>query len=429
MDAPRRLVATLVVLAIVGVACTSGGSTPTSEPLPSPPEPGPAVPGWASELPGRLLIRGTDGSLATVRPDGSDGRVLVAARGQELRVIQAAWAPDGSRVAWSQVDAREGALQARLVTATATGEDVVETPMPVVPFYLSWDPTSSRVGYLGAEDPERLVMGVVDGASAPSRVRYLARGSPLYFSWGPDGDRLLVHLGDDRLAELDLNGRLASLGAAPGLFQAPVWSGGLQLWAERIGRRERQRIVGRDVASDERRVLATVDGAASIVASPSGDRLALQGLNTGERDLFDRSVATRATDVGVTIVDVATGRAERVTTRPAVAFSWSPGGERLAILEPVYRVTGPIRFRWVIWDGSDTIETEPFIAGIALLTEIVPFFNQYAQSASMWSPDGRAFAYPVDAPPLGTTIWIQPVDGSPPFRLGPGAFVAWAPSA
>ena len=423
--------------ALIAVACTAGddGSPdPTGGPaLSSPPavEAPPAPPpSSASSLPGRLLVKQTDGSLVTVRPDGSDLQVLAKGAGQDLQVLQAAWAPDGSRVAWVQVDTADGPAEARIVTADPDGGNRRETTMPIVPFYLSWDPTSARVGYLGSDGGDRLEMGVVESGGRADPPTTLGRGSPFYFAWAPEGDRVLVHVGRGRLDELGIDGSSASLGASPGMFQAPVWSsdGTAQIYVEGQGGGERQRIVVRDAQSGSSRTLASADGAVSLVLSPDGEQVAFQGLNREEANLFDRTLPQRATDVGVTVLDVDTGRAERVTVQPAVAFFWGPSGDRLLILEPIYRIAGPMYFRWVVWDGKDSIVTSAFTPGISLLTEYTPFFSQYAQSLTMWAPDGSAFAYPADRPPAPSTIFVQPVtSGQEPYALGTGSFVAWSP--
>jgi hypothetical protein len=46
----------------------------------------------------------------------------------------------------------------------------------------------------------------------------------------------------------------------------------------------------------------------------------------------------------------------------------------------------------------------------------------------MWSPDGAAFAFPVDLPGAPNTVMIQPAEeGASPYPIGRGTFVAWSP--
>jgi hypothetical protein len=434
----RRSILGAATLALVAIACTGGengdgraspGSGATaSDPAAEPTTAATSPPAVAASFPGRLLLISADGSLLTVRPDGTEVEVLAEGDPSQRRILQAAWAPDGSRVAWSEVRNVDGTAQPLIVSTDATGGDLLETPLDVAAFYLAWDPTSSRIAYLGNDDELGIGMGMVENEQGAAQTA-LAAGAPFYFSWAPEGDRLLTHVGDDRLDELAIDGTVERIGSDDAMFQAPAWSadGRSQVYAEaRAG--ERHAIVVRDTRSGEARSVVTVDGSVSLVLSPDGSSLAVQSLNEDELDLYDRSLPSRAEGVGVRVIDLESGETDEVTRSPAVAFSWSPTGDRLAVLEPMYRANGPIYFRWVIWDGDDRIATAPFSPGFALLDQYAPFFTQYAQSVTMWSPDGSAFAYPVDRPSEPTSIWIQPVEAAAlPFRVGTGSFVAWGP--
>jgi hypothetical protein len=404
-------------------AATSGSEAP-------PATVSPPAPVGASSLPGRLLLKDASGSLVTVRPDGSDLVMLAEQAPGALQVLQATWAPDGTRVAWAQITAAADALAPELVTSGPRGEEPLETPMPIAPFYLSWDPTSSRIAFLGPAG-DRFQMGVVEQPQPAGRpVAAIARGAPFYFSWGPDGERMLVHVGRDRLDELGLDGTATVVDPRPGDFQAPVWSvdGSTFVYAVRGAHAQGQRLVVRRAEGGVAHAIATPNGSLSFVVSPDGRRVAYQALGRNERDLYDRDLALRATDVGVTVVDTRTGETIKVTNGPAVSFSWSPAGDRLAVLEPIYRPTGQIYFRWDVWDGEGEFVTGAFVPSLSLLSEYAPFFSQYAQSSTIWAPDGSAFAYPANSssgPPL---VWVQPADGSAEaYPVGQGSFVAWSP--
>ena len=410
---------------LVSAACTGDRA---ETPAPS----GSASAATATSLPGRLLVKDANGNLVTLRPDGTDLVMLAEQAPEALQVLQATWAPDGTRVAWAQLTAAADTVSPQLVTSGPRGEDQLETQMPVAPFYLSWDPTSSRIAFLGPAG-DRFQMGVVEQPQpAGSPVSALARGAPFYFSWGPDGDRMLVHVGRDRLDELHLDGTATVVDPRPGDFQAPVWSvdGTTFVYAVRGADAQDQRLVVRRAGGGAARVIATPRGSLSFVVSPDGRRVAYQALGPNERDLFDRELALRATDVGVTVVDTRTGETVKVTTGPAVSFSWSPTGERLAVLEPIYRPTGQIYFRWDVWDGDHEFLTGGFVPSLSLLSEYAPFFSQYAQSSTIWAPDGSAFAYPANSSSGPPIVWVQPADGSAEaYPVGQGSFVAWSPDA
>lgn len=417
----------MLAAALVVVACTAEAPASTEVALPTPSF---DVPPAAAALPGTLLIRDVEGSLVTLRPDGSERITLAVSGTGALEVSQAAWSPDGARVAWGQQDQRDGTVITRVVTSEPGGGDRTEAVVPFLPFYLSWDPTSTHVAYLG-NDRDGVGFGVVEGASGPApAAKPLDVGRPYYFAWGPDGDRFLIHEGDDRLEELSLDGTSTVVDDRPGVFQAPVWApdGRIQLYVRR-GRGLRQTIMVREHDRGGSSTLAGIEGAGSLVLSPNGSKVAYQALAPDEMDLYDRDLPDRVHDVGVRVVDLRTGRQERVSRGIAAAWYWSPDGERLAVLEPVYDGDGPIAFRWRLWDGRSRVLGPMFTPTLSLLQETTPFFSQYAQSWTMWSPDGEAFAFPLDLPGAPSTIVVQPIDPDlPAYAIGRGTFVAWSPT-
>ncbi len=429
---PRCTAHLVVGLALVASACTGADPDPTASTSPSPsiqPSVPPDVPPGAAMLPGTLLIRDLDGNLVTLRPDGSGRLTLAVAAGGQVEVSQAAWAPDGTRVAWGQLDQLEGSIRTQVVTSAPGGGERTATDVEFLPFYLAWDPTSRHVAYLGNEG-DGVGLGVVEGAVGPTPTsRPLDAGQPYYFAWGPEGDTLLIHEGDDRLEELTLDGDTETVEERPGVFQAPAWtSDGLTQLFVRRGAGLRQTIVARHRERERSRDLAPIVGAGFMVLSPDGRRVAYQALSPDELDLYDRDLPERVDDVGVTVVDLRSGQVEQISSDLAAAWYWSPDGSRLAVLEPVYDGDGPISFRWRLWDGSSDVLTPTFTASLPLLQETTPFFSQFAQSWSMWAPDSSAFAFPLDLPGAANTIVVQPVDPDlPPYALGRGTFVAWSP--
>jgi TolB protein len=423
---------TAVLLAASIVAACTGTSTDPVSPTSVDQVVLPPVPVSASSLPGRLLVLDGGGGLVTLRPDGSDRVQLARGTPGVLDVTGAAWAPDGERVVWAQVDRGEKGTSSRLVTTTSEGTGRRDTILHVPIIYLSWDPTSSRVAFLGA-GPNGLRLSLLDatgGGKHPVAHR-LDAGPTYYFSWSPNGERMLVHVGPQRLDELGVDGSRRVVERAPGVFQAPVWSrdGSTFVYPVRSGE-GMQTLVTRAAAGGPTTSIDHVDGVVSFVVSSDGRQVAYQALGPDELDLYDRDLPQRATNVGVTIADLRTGERLQLTTQPAVAFSWSPDGSRLAVLEPIYQPTGTIFFRWVVWDGTDAFTTAAFSPALALLQAYAPFFSQYAQSVSMWAPDGSAFAYPADVAVGPPVIWVQPAEpDTDPFPVGRGTFVAWSPAA
>jgi hypothetical protein len=378
-------------------------------------------------LPGRLLIHTGRAGLATSLPDGTGWSVLAGEGDGVVDVLDAAWAPDARHVAWSQVDQESGLAVERLVVTDPRGGARVSAEMAFTPFFVSWDPTSARIGLLG-NGATTLRLAVADVGAGTPRVADVAQGRPFYFSWSPSGSRLVTNRNDGGLERLDLDGRTERLDPKIGVYQSPVWSSdGATIFYVRIRQGLAQELLARPTGRGPAAVLAVGRGAVYFVASPDGGSVAFHAREPSELDFYDRSLPEHATDLGVTVVDIDTGELTRVSADPAIAWSWSPDGRLLAILEPVYTPEGTIVFRWHVVGGRLDYRTAAFVAPVHYLEAVVPFFTQYAQSGSMWSPDSAAFAYPTDTPE-GSRIVVQPVGtGETGVVVGVGDAAVWSP--
>ncbi|HEY6567619.1 MAG TPA: hypothetical protein VI341_08880 [Actinomycetota bacterium] len=425
------LVATLAALA--GSACTIavGGTDPstatgTTAPSIASPSGSSADSPTRSAASGRLAIVGRDGGLSTSLPDGSDQVVLVEGD-SDVKASQPTWSPDGRQIAWVALDQAQGT--GAIIVAGARGEDPVTAPTPFVPYYLGWDPTGSRVAFLGSGGdpavPVELGVLTVGDAEPPQAI---AGGSPFfYFAWGPDGDRVVAHAGADRLEEIDLSGRASRSIERPGLFSTPSWSAdGRTLVYVARGEAGVQRLMVRTDGGNPRAV-AQGEGVYSFLLSPDGTRLAYQLLGP-QRDRTDGPTLAiaRTPSGGIWVADLSSGKTERATQRPAMTFAWSPDSQRVLALSPV-EGEGPPTFAWQVWEGRTTATVDGLhTPTLEYFREYAPFFTQYAQNTTPWSPKGSAFAYASEGPGGAGQVVVQQVGGER-VVVGPGIFVTWSP--
>jgi Tol biopolymer transport system component len=414
----RRLLSGFVVTSLIfATGCTltvgepreaSGSQATGNQPTPTASPQATGMPG----APGRIAVLDGRGTLTAFDADGSDAVVLADSVPGETQVRQPTWSPDGARIAW--VGLAADGTSAEVMTTAADGTRPTDTPVAAAPFYLSWDPTSSRIVYLGGSASADIELGLVDVAA--STAAPIDAGSPFYLSWAPAGKQLLVHVGTDRLDRLALDGSLTSLDDRPGTFSAPVWTadGRTFVYASVGGRRER--LVAYDLGTERREVLARFEGTITFVVSPDGRRVAFQ------------VVREQTIVVPLSVIDRRSGAIERVAAEYSPSFFWSPGGAKLLFLLP--EVTPErVWFHWGVWEEGSSFTTARFVPSLEFGRDYLSFFEQYAQSMRLWSPDSSAFVYAGESESGETGVWIQPAtEDTEPVRVADGVFATWSPA-
>ena len=382
---------------------------------------------------GRIAVVDENGQVYTADPDGG-GRVDLNSSGT-IPDAAIVWSRDGGRLAFSLVSGSRG----ELVTIDASGENrmtVYRDASSAAPFYLYWSPDSEHVGFLAAGAGGRLALHVAQ-AGQDGSATLVARGQPNYFSWSPGGERMAVHIGGLRgyvgthmLGETDTHRRDAS----PALFQAPAWSpvDDTYLFARAgSGRQDALVLVREDTES----LLAGYDGGISFAWSPDGARIAYSTFDAaGEH--YDR----------ITLVRPDGSESRTLVDESHFAFFWSPDGTKIAYLTG--RLSPPsaigsarrspglaVQARQEIeltWNVVDVESGQTAILASFVPTEsflfIVPFFDQYAQSISLWSPDSRYLL--LAGTPLARPQGIYRLDaegsGDSLTHIGPGEFAIWS---
>jgi TolB protein len=153
-----------------------------------------------------------------------------------------------------------------------------------------------------------------------------------------------------------------------------------------------------------------------ITAGPQAGRFALDP--EGRRLAFVEIVG----DVTSLVVrDLLTGERVVVLAESMAAFFWSPEGRRLAVLG----LAGPGLMQWIVSDGERVNRLDPFRPSTRWLREVLPFFEQYAQSHAVWSADGAQLVAPALAADGSPEAVVQAVDGDAPDRRVPDATLAW----
>ncbi len=383
-----------LLLAVAACTTSTGDAASTSE---TPPTSAVVI------GPGRLVVVDGGGDVVIIDPDGSGRKAITDDAGDTAVYSQPIWSPDGLSLAWGQATPDGFAVGMQRFQDEAPTS--VETPN--LPFYLYWSPDSENIGVLH-NGSDGLDFRIVDVPSTTASV--VAGGSPFYFSWSPRGQRVVIHVGPDRFETVEPDGTREELGSTAAGYLAPFWT------PAGIFHVDDGELVVEDT-DGERRPIVEVGDFTSFVVNPQGTRVALQSTGGSPGISVGLVEVAAVPDEVVVVVDVATGESEVLTELPALGFFWSPDGESLLLMTLTEQGIAP-----TVWTANGTkTDYAEFLPSVVMVRDMMPFFPQYAQSMSYWSPDSTAFVYAAD-----DGIWVQELDGARPNNVSDGSWVAWS---
>lgn len=440
-----RRIATIAILvalivSIVFLAFVSGRGVITVAPVGTDrPAPSPAAPV------ARLAVVDAAGRLTTIDLSGNATPLGDAGVAYSFPV----WSPTGDRVAAIGKDGARGGVyvMAAAPTTGAVGQPPVYASADQPPFYISWSPDGQGVGFLTREDDSLALRAAPADGSAPAAI--VRHGSPMYWAWIPAGG-MLVHSGgeapDAFVGEVDATGAsLEQTALAPGGFRAPAISadGTFRAYVGPGETTSDQIVVERRDGTGRR--VADVHGAAAIGFGPAASDLAFIAPDRPGREV--------AVPLGpLRVLDATTGDVRVILNGLVVAFYWSPDGRTIAALEfaqgpddTVVDVGRPgtatlarartataapgVAFELVFVDpATGAVVSQRLVhVGELFAAQVLPYFDQYAASHRMWSPDGRSVALPLVDPDGTPAIVVIPADGGATSRVADGVAAAWGP--
>lgn len=417
-DAARRI----TLLAVLLAATLATAQTPLDDAV------APLAELGRADAAGLVAFITPDGRPAVVDPT-SGARVRLDAAPQRAQFPT--WSPDGDGVTVIAVRADGPGLDHYRLDAAGFERRYVDTAAG--PIYHGWSPDGARIALL-TSGPGQLGLRLVDvAAGTDGAARLVAEGAPFYWDWSPDGGALLWHrnvLGDGaELALVPLDDALERRDVpAPGAFQSPAVSpsGAWLAYASRDGGDTRRVVLERLDGEGERREL-THTGLAAVAWHPRRDLVAIQ------RALVDGPHSYGP----LVLIDAETGDLERLTDDLSIAFWFAPDGGTIAYLTPVAggapgserqvleRVQALPRFSLRVVDVATGLRRELAVVTPSLLFtgQYLPFFDQYARSHRLWSPQSDALVLPVMVAGV-SVIQVFGLDGSV-STLGSGDMPAW----
>ncbi len=359
-----------------------------------------------------------DGLLAVV--DEAGDVLVLTPSGEVVTQIELDPPTTGFQPIWTGPDhvafVERSGVGGAVVVAGLDGAERRRAEFITAPFYLYPRPgagVSADIVSLRNHLEGGLAAEVIHGDGS---LTALEGDFPFYFTWDDDG-RVLAHSANAFLGEV--YPELRPIGAEPGAFPAPGSRGNDLAYLDRSTSYLTVISGGGPVG------LVEVRGPAQFVVG--GDRIAVRSVASGgvpdAVEAAFRQTPTLPANV-LAVVDIDDGSIEVVTQNDVLAFFWDPTGRRLLYLGAG---ESPGELRWHVWEDGTVGDFASFGPDPGWLAEFLPFFDQYAQSMSLWAPDGTAFAF---AGTIGDEagVWVQHLDRSGPGLIAPGSWVAWGPS-
>lgn len=292
--------------------------------------------------------------------------------------------------------------------------------MDTPPFYYAPAPAGSTSATTSLRNDPRGAGLIAELISHTGDVIALSTESPFYTSWSPDGDSLAIHIAGRRLDVRQANATETIL-SETGLFQTPVWVAGGLVTLRTLDGTQRLTVWNNGTFDD----IAEVDGPVGFVAA--GEMIAIQASQRPDGGSIAAALRTQSLPViparSLVVIDRATGTFQTVSDKLALLYQWDREGERL-----LFATLGeePLSLVWNVWSDGSSTELEVFTLQPLWFRNLVPFFDQYAQSVQLWSSSGGFVGYPsiVDAQPV---VIIQSTTGEDPVLIEGATWAAWAP--
>lgn len=411
---------------------------------------------FGSELPGRIAYVGDDFNIHVFDVGTESTFSLTEDGGPNVRYQWPTWSNDG-RLAYFCCDLQfatssvtsayispDGILPGRLVFG-GIGESII---------YAYWAPASCDDA--NCRELAMLVNNIQSGSLSLLMVRdtvddydnyVAAMGSPFYYSWSPDATQMAFHRNNRLLSiysgaagDIDVSLNQPTSGA----FQAPAWSPiDNRILLGVVGVHPRFTNLVTVQNGEITTLVEDLEGGVSFAWSPDGQYIAYRLLDgNGYGSLI--------------VINAMTGEPVSETEINAVvAFFWSPDSSRIAFVTPPISgqdsaQRGPaapqtvqyspdgfqpvqqgIELSWNVLDVQSGVTTS---FGSFLPTPgdvyMILYFDQFAQSHSIWSPDSKYIVYSELMLEDNTTSLVQIRDvldvTASPVTIGQGGFAVWS---
>ncbi len=260
----------------------------------------------------------------------------------------------------------------------ASPEGVAPVIAPRVPHYPMWSPGGNVLSYVAQSTYGlTLFLSHLEGTFGPDAI---INGAPLFSAWCTDNNFLAVHAGEE-LAVVEVEGSrtTAEISQRALGFRTPAYSDDAEVLAYAL-------------PEDGGAVImkAKFQGTGGVEVARFAGGVAL-GFRPGTQELTVAMTADPSTGGFDELWSIDLGRdgapSRKLARGPFVSFLWAPTADRLAVVAPAFSGDGRYVIRSLSPEGKAIAASEPFLPSEDYRIYLA-FFDQYANSHSLWTPDG-----------------------------------------